>query len=98
RSDRDWSSDVCSSDLSLRTQRLEQAGIFPAEFFAPYIHTVGTSGNYSDETFTQTVFRYETVYDFGLPFFDVAKETTIDRPALPRSEEHTSELQSRSDL
>src|SRR5207249_1357131 len=68
---------------SLRTQRLEQAGIFPAEFFAPYIHTVGTSGNYSDETFTQTVFRYETVYDFGLPFFDVAKETTIDRPALP---------------
>jgi len=29
------------------------------------------------------VFRYETVYDFGLPFFDVAKETTIDRPALP---------------
>src|SRR6184192_4297325 len=68
---------------SLRTQRLEQAGIFPAEFFAPYIHTVGTSGNYSDETFTQTVFRYETIYDFGLPFFDVAKETTIDRPALP---------------
>ena len=68
---------------SIRTQRLEQAGIFPAEFFAPYIHTVGTSGNYSDETFTQTVFRYETVYDFGLPFFDVAKETTIDRPALP---------------
>ncbi len=68
---------------SIRTQKLEQAGIFPAEFFAPYIHTVGTSGNYSDETFTQTVFRYETVYDFGLPFFDVAKETTIDRPALP---------------
>jgi hypothetical protein len=66
-----------------RTQRLEQQGIFPAEYFAPYVHTVGTSGNYSDETYTQTVFRYETVYDFGIPFFDVAKETTIDRPALP---------------
>src|SRR5262245_59652355 len=66
-----------------KTLQLEQRGIFPAEFFAPYVHTIGTSGNYSDETFPQTVFRYETIYDVGLPFFDVARETTIDRPALP---------------
>src|SRR5205823_1779496 len=61
-----------------KTQRLEQRGIFPAEYFAPYVNTFGTSGNYSDETYTQTVFRYETIADLGIPFFDVAKETTID--------------------
>jgi hypothetical protein len=65
------------------TSQLEQRGIFPAEYFAPYVNTLGTSGNYSDETYTQTVFRYETIYDLGVPFFDVAKETTIDRPLLP---------------
>jgi hypothetical protein len=74
---------VKNTQNDTKTQQLEQRGIFPAEFFAPYVHTIGTSGNYSDETFTQTVFRYETVYDVGIPFFDVAKETTIDRPALP---------------
>jgi hypothetical protein len=63
--------------------KLLQEGIFPAEFIAPYVHTVGGSANYSDETFTQTVYRAETIFDFGIPFFDVAKETTIDRPALP---------------
>jgi hypothetical protein len=66
-----------------RIGRLYADGIFPAEFIAPYVHTVGASGNYSDEAYTQTVFRFETVYDFGIPFFDVAKETAIDRPALP---------------
>jgi len=29
------------------------------------------------------VFRAETIYDVGIPFFDLAKETTIDDPALP---------------
>jgi hypothetical protein len=58
-------------------------GVFPAEFFAPYVHTVGAAANYSDEAFTQTVFRFETVYDFGLPFFDLARETVVDRPPLP---------------
>jgi len=66
-----------------RTVKLEQQGIFPAEYFAPYVQTIGTSGNYSDETYTQTVFRYETIFDNSIPFFDVAKETTIDRPLLP---------------
>src|SRR5262245_10701889 len=66
-----------------KTQQLEQRGIFPAEFIAPYVQTIGTSGNYSDETYTQAVFRYETIFDTGIPFYDVAKETTIDRPLLP---------------
>src|SRR5213594_2266560 len=64
-------------------QSLLRKGIFPAKFYAPYIHSVGASANYSEETFTQTVFRAETLFDSGMPFFDLAKETTIDNPALP---------------
>jgi hypothetical protein len=66
-----------------RASELLSEGIFPAEFIAPYVHTLGASANYSDETYTQAVFRFETVYDVGIPFFDVAKETTLDNPALP---------------
>jgi len=59
-------------------------GIFPAEYIAPYVHTVGLSANYSDETFTQTVFRFETIYDVGIPFFDVSKQTVVQpSPVLP---------------
>jgi hypothetical protein len=57
--------------------------IFPAKFIAPYVHTVGASANYSDETFTQAVFRGETIYDVGIPFFDVARQTVIDVPDFP---------------
>src|SRR5438874_6589966 len=64
-------------------QKLLSKGIFPAKFFAPYVHSVGASAHYSDETFTQTVFRAEPLCDSGLPFFALAKETTIDNPALP---------------
>src|SRR5205823_567174 len=62
---------------------LLRKGIFPAKFYAPYIHSIGGSANYSEETYTQTVFRAETLFDSGMPFFDLAKETTIDNPALP---------------
>jgi hypothetical protein len=58
-------------------------GIFCAEAIAPYVHTIGASANYSDETFTQTVFRTETVYEVGVPFFDVARTTVVDSPRLP---------------
>jgi len=63
--------------------RLLQRGIFPAEFITPYIHTVGLSANYSDEQFTQTVYRMETIYDIGIPMFDVDKQTVVDVPVLP---------------
>ncbi|TMB03203.1 MAG: hypothetical protein E6J70_05835 [Deltaproteobacteria bacterium] len=66
-----------------RAVKLYTQGIFPAEFIAPYIHTLGLSANYSDETYTQTVFRAETVYDVGIPFFDLGKITVIDVPAVP---------------
>ena len=66
-----------------KSQRLFQRGIFPAEAFNPYVHTIGLAANYSDERFTQAVFRLETVYDIGIPFFDLQKVGVIDTPALP---------------
>ena len=45
----------------------------PVEFIAPYVHTAGLSMNYADEDYTQTVYRVETIYDFGVPFTDEAK-------------------------
>jgi hypothetical protein len=66
-----------------RAANLYSKGIFPAEAFNPYVHTLGASANYSDETFTQTVFRFETVYDVGVPFFDLQKVGVISTPALP---------------
>jgi len=56
-------------------------GIFPAESIQPYVHTIGMSANYSDEAFTQAVFRMETIYDIGIPFFDTAKIGVIDEGA-----------------
>jgi hypothetical protein len=70
-------------NLDLAFNDLIPKGIFPAEFIAPYVHTVGMSANYSEETYTQTLFRAETIYDVGIPFFDVVKETVIDRPVFP---------------
>jgi len=58
-------------------------GVFPAKAIFPYVHTLGLSANYSDEAFTQTVYRFETIYDVGIPFFDLKKVTVIDTPALP---------------
>jgi hypothetical protein len=66
-----------------RFDELVTKGIFPAEYFTPYVHTAGVSANYSDEAFTQTVYRMETIYDVGIPFFDLSKVTLIDNPSLP---------------
>jgi hypothetical protein len=66
-----------------RFARLIAHGTFPAEFIAPYVHSIGFSANYADETYTQTVYRLETLYDVGVPFFDLAKVTLIDTPSLP---------------
>jgi hypothetical protein len=48
--------------------RFLDRGVFPAEYIAPYVHTIGLSLNYSDEQFTQSVLRLETIYDIGIPF------------------------------
>jgi len=64
-------------------QKFVRKGIFPAEAYHPYVHTIGLSGNYSDDNYTQTVFRLESIYDMGVPFFDVSKVGLVDNPALP---------------
>lgn len=51
-------------------QEARQRGEVPAEFIAPYVHTAGLSLNYAEEEYTQTVYRLETIYDFGVPFTD----------------------------
>jgi hypothetical protein len=66
-----------------RASRLVERGVFPAEAYAPYVSTVGVSANYSDDTYTQAVYRLETIVDLGIPFFDLAKITVIETPALP---------------
>ena len=64
-------------------QKLVSKGIFPAKAYMPYVHSIGASANYSDEQYTQAVFRFETIYDVGVPFFDLSRETVVDQPALP---------------
>ena len=69
--------------ITAEATKLFENGTFPAEAYFPYVHTVGFSANYSDEAYTQTVYRFETVFDNGVPFFDVSKVGVIDTPALP---------------
>jgi len=72
-----------NAENNQRKANLIARGIFPAEAYSPYVHTIGASANYSDDTYTQTVYRMETIFDLGIPFFDVGRETVIDTPALP---------------
>ena len=64
-------------------RRIAGQGVFPAQAIQPYVHSLGLSANYSDEQYTQAVFRMETIYDVGVPFFDVAKVALFDTPAVP---------------
>lgn len=48
-----------------------------AEYFAPYIHTVGFSVNWFEGEYTQTVWRVESVVDFNLPFYDGDKQVAL---------------------
>src|SRR4030095_15869800 len=70
------------ADGQVRTQRLVSNGTLPVEYITPYIHTVGLSANYFEGNWTQTIFRLETVYDFGIYMLDRDKETTF-APLLP---------------
>ncbi|MGH7893520.1 MAG: DUF1302 family protein, partial [Candidatus Binatia bacterium] len=72
-----------SAQAVAELQRYVNKGEFPAEAYAPYVQSIGMSMNYSDEQFTQAVFRMETIYDVGVPFFDTQKVTLFDNPALP---------------
>src|SRR5206468_8034876 len=85
-SDRDWSSDVCSSDLAFKQ---ESDPRYDARAVAERRGAVVLAGSATPRPETFHAYRR-----LRLP-------ERVDGRALPpveRSEEHTSELQSRSDL
>ena len=60
-------------DVALHNTELIGNGILPAEAYYPYVHTLGISASYADDTYTQGVVRMETIYEFGKPFADKRK-------------------------
>jgi hypothetical protein len=48
-------------------------GQAPIEAISPYVNATGFSLNYADEDYTQSVFRMESIYEFGVPFSDASK-------------------------
>lgn len=57
-------------------------GEFCAEYFAPYVHSFGASMNFFEGDYTQTVWRFETIIDFDLPFYNGDKQNaTLQRSA-----------------
>src|SRR5699024_11316243 len=93
RSNRDWSSDVCSSDLSagleaaqrVRDHRAENGLRMSLEAVEAY-HRRARSNGVQDSTPVQTTARARQM------------RKTMASGRTSRSEEHTSELQSRFDL
>ena len=69
----------CTSVLDVATANsaLIGRGILPAEAYYPYTHTIGVSASYADDTYTEGVFRMETIYEFGKPFADKRKPIMI---------------------
>src|SRR5206468_5643233 len=98
RSDRDWSSDVCSSDLSDSpiTRRL-------ADVRALFLGGTSSLTLEPDRTRAPNI-RIEPLIQAEKGYFAETDYNTDDQAKLQadakrnRSEEHTSELQSRSDL
>jgi len=82
-----------------QTAKLYGRLTLPVEFYTPYIHTIGVAANYFDD-WSKTVWRMESAYDFGLPFYScghsphaIAKEDhcvrqTTFAPFLPGIRNH----------
>ena len=64
-------------DVAAANAALMARGILPAEAYYPYTHTVGFSASYADDTYTEGVFRMETIYEFGKPFADKRRPILI---------------------
>ena len=69
----------CNStvEVALRNTLLLESGILPAEAYYPYVHTLGISASYADDTYTEGVWRMETIYEFSKPFADKRKPILI---------------------
>jgi hypothetical protein len=65
----------CASAFDVASQNtlLIGNGVLPAEAYYPYVHTLGISASYADSEYTESVFRMETIYEFGKPFADKRK-------------------------
>ncbi len=50
----------------------------PTEFYMPYVHVFGFSGNYFDEL-TGAVFRTEATYTMGFPISDLVNPNAIEK-------------------
>src|SRR5206468_4647584 len=93
RSDRDWSSDVCSSDLFVSEGRRNWLRDYETK--RDEYETCGVLEYWVFDRFDRTLTVYKR---HGNKFRKrVYRETSVYTTDL-RSEEHTSELQSRSDL
>jgi hypothetical protein len=64
-------------DVASRNTLLIEQGVLPAEAYYPYVHTLGVSASYADDTYTEGVWRMETIYEFGKPFADKRKPILI---------------------
>src|SRR5262249_43710642 len=64
-------------EVALRNMLLVERGILPAEAYYPYVHTLGVSASYADDTYTEGGWRMETIYEFGKPFADKRKPILI---------------------
>ena len=70
--------------ISRRRSSSSRAASSPPRPSTPYVHTIGVSANYSDETFTQAVFRIETHLRHRRPVLRRrARSASSTRPALP---------------
>ncbi len=64
------------SDPNILSQIPWAKNQFCAEYFSPYVHTIGLSANYFEEM-TQAVLRLETIVDFDLPFYNGDKNNAL---------------------
>ena len=65
------------AQLASENTALMARGILPAEAHYPYTHTFGISASYADDTYTEGVFRMETIYELGKPFADKRKPILV---------------------
>src|SRR3712207_8280827 len=85
---RDWSSDVCSSDLNALLKMLEE----------PPEHVVFVLATTEKHKVLPTIISRCQGFDFRRPGVEILRRKLAEIAEAERSEEHTSELQSRQYL
>src|SRR5207249_9245723 len=96
RSKRDWSSDVCSSDLKLLKSDIQIYEYRPALLHAKTMVVDGLWSTVGSTNLDRRSFALNE--ELNVAIYDVDTAQRLERVFEERSEEHTSELQSRFDL